>query len=207
MAKDGKLDADAAGRAEPPPMKLDFERQAEPLGLAPHVAQQLRKWLIDWADRQRLRHPCRRTGGAHHHRLRLQVMANQAVARQGDRCRGWPCRQWGPRGGFAPNRALVQALLRETPQYKAAREAGLDDAQALASAWRAMQTLMKALRRRKDPPVRRLHGAGSAQRPGAAWVGSRDFCERPVRPCGSRRGASRAPPSSRLSMARRSSRA
>ena len=33
------------------PLRLDFERQVEPLGPAPHVAQHLRKWLIEWADR------------------------------------------------------------------------------------------------------------------------------------------------------------
>ena len=50
MARDGKIDADALAALSRRPMALDFERQAVPLGLAPHVAQQLRKWLVDWAD-------------------------------------------------------------------------------------------------------------------------------------------------------------
>ena len=33
------------------PLKVDFERQTEPLGPAPHFTQQLRRWLIEWADR------------------------------------------------------------------------------------------------------------------------------------------------------------
>ena len=64
------------------PLRLDFERQVEPPGLAPHVAQQLRRWLIGWADQ--------RGYDIHADGLvvrvtidsRLQQAANQAVARQ-----------------------------------------------------------------------------------------------------------------------------
>jgi len=82
MAKYGKLDP---ARVEPlagRPLRLDFERQTEPLGPAPHVAQHLRKWLIAWADRKgydihadglRVRTTLD---------VRIQKAANQAVARQ-----------------------------------------------------------------------------------------------------------------------------
>jgi len=50
MAKEGKIDASTLHAVSSRPIKLDFERQAVPLGLAPHVAQQLRKWLVTWAD-------------------------------------------------------------------------------------------------------------------------------------------------------------
>ena len=53
-----------------------------------------------------------------------------------------------PRAGFAPNRPLVQELLRETPQYKAAREAGQTEAQALKTLG-ADAALMKSLREEK----------------------------------------------------------
>src|SRR5207248_7438886 len=33
------------------PISLDFERQPDAIGPAPHLATQIRKWLIDWADR------------------------------------------------------------------------------------------------------------------------------------------------------------
>ncbi|MDB5956046.1 transglycosylase domain-containing protein [Ramlibacter sp.] len=51
MVKYGKLDAKRAQALAARPLRLDFERQEEPVGLAPHVAQQVRKWLIAWADR------------------------------------------------------------------------------------------------------------------------------------------------------------
>jgi penicillin-binding protein 1A len=52
MAKHGKLDAARLESLSSRPLKVDFERQMEFPGVAPHVAQQLRKWLIEWADRR-----------------------------------------------------------------------------------------------------------------------------------------------------------
>ncbi|MCY7371726.1 MAG: transglycosylase domain-containing protein [Polaromonas sp.] len=52
MVRHGKLDAGRLDALAKRPLKLDFERQTEPLGPAPHVAQYLRKWLIEWADRR-----------------------------------------------------------------------------------------------------------------------------------------------------------
>ena len=82
MAKNGKLDPARLDALTRRPMRLDFERQVEPLGPAPHVAQHLRKWLIAWADSKGyniyadgLR--VRTTLDAN-----MQKLANQAVARQ-----------------------------------------------------------------------------------------------------------------------------
>ena len=50
MVKDGKLAAARLDILIKRPLKLEFERQVAPLGPAPHVAQRLRKWLIEWAD-------------------------------------------------------------------------------------------------------------------------------------------------------------
>ena len=82
MARHGKLDPARLDALAKRPLRLDFERQTEPLGPAPHVAQHLRKWLIAWADR--------RGYNIHADGLRLrttldaqiQQLANQAVARQ-----------------------------------------------------------------------------------------------------------------------------
>jgi penicillin-binding protein 1A len=52
MAKNGKLEPARVKTLSKRPIKLDFERQIEAPGPAPHVAQYLRKWLIDWADRR-----------------------------------------------------------------------------------------------------------------------------------------------------------
>ncbi|MFZ3139613.1 penicillin-binding protein 1A [Polaromonas sp.] len=82
MAKRGKLDPARLDALSKRPLKLDFERQVEPLGPAPHVAQHLRKWLIAWADSKGY--------NIHADGLRvrttldanIQKLANQAVARQ-----------------------------------------------------------------------------------------------------------------------------
>ena len=82
MARHGKLDGSRVEALTKRPLKLDFERQTEPLGPAPHVAQYLRKWLIEWADR--------RGFDIHADGLRvrttldvkIQKAANQAVTRQ-----------------------------------------------------------------------------------------------------------------------------
>jgi penicillin-binding protein 1A len=82
MARRGKLEPARAQALALRPLRLDFERQTEPLGPAPHVAQHVRKWLIAWADRN----------GYDIHadglvvrttiHTRLQRAATQAVARQ-----------------------------------------------------------------------------------------------------------------------------
>ena len=82
MVKAGKLDAARVEVLAKRPLRLDFERQIEPLGPAPHVAQHLKKWLIAWADNRGfniyadgLRVRTTLDAG-------LQKSANQAVARQ-----------------------------------------------------------------------------------------------------------------------------
>jgi len=82
MAKHGKLDPTKVQALAARPLRIDFERQIEPVGPAPHIAQHLRKWLIEWADR--------RGYDIHADGLvvrttidsKLQKVANQAVARQ-----------------------------------------------------------------------------------------------------------------------------
>ncbi|HYN65035.1 MAG TPA: transglycosylase domain-containing protein [Candidatus Limnocylindrales bacterium] len=82
MARHGSLKPDQLAALVKRPLRLNFERQVEPPGPAPHIAQQLRKWLIDWADQ--------RGYDIHADGLvvrttidsRLQQAANQAVARQ-----------------------------------------------------------------------------------------------------------------------------
>ena len=81
MAKHGKLEADRAKALAARPLRLDFARQTEPLGIAPHLAQHLRKWLIAWADRQD--YDIQADGLVVHTTIdsRLQKAANNAVAR------------------------------------------------------------------------------------------------------------------------------
>ena len=82
MVKTGKLDAARMDTLAKRPLRLNFERQAELLGPAPHVAQHLKKWLISWADSRGL------NIYADGLRVRttldagMQKAANQAVTRQ-----------------------------------------------------------------------------------------------------------------------------
>ena len=121
MVKHGKLAPAALEALSSRPLQLDFERQTEPPGPAPHVAQQLRKWLIDWADRND--YDIYSDGLVVRTTIdsRLQTMANQAVARQGKQLQGIADAAWGARAGCANGKDLVQAFVRESPEYRAAK--------------------------------------------------------------------------------------
>ena len=82
MVKRGKLPADRGKVLAARPLRLEFERQPEPVGIAPHVAQQVRKWLIAWADRED--YDIYSDGLVVRTTIdtRLQKAANQAVSRQ-----------------------------------------------------------------------------------------------------------------------------
>jgi penicillin-binding protein 1A len=82
MVIHGKLDGRRAEALVARPLRLDFERQDEQVGLAPHVAQQVKKWLIAWADRED--YDIYADGLVVRTTIdsRLQKAANAAVARQ-----------------------------------------------------------------------------------------------------------------------------
>jgi len=82
MVKHGKLDAKRAEALAARPLRIDFERQNEPPGAAPHVAQLLKKWLIAWADREDFDIYADGLVVRTTIDSRLQRAANQAVARQ-----------------------------------------------------------------------------------------------------------------------------
>ena len=82
MAKDGKLDAARVEALAKRPLKLDFERQTVPLGPAPHVAQRLRKWLVEWADDKGYDIQADGLRVVTTLDARMQKAANQAVAKQ-----------------------------------------------------------------------------------------------------------------------------
>lgn len=174
MVKRGELDEAAFAQLKKRPLRLNFERQEEPTGPAPHFAQQLRKWLISWADRND--YNIYADGLVVHTTLdaRLQNWANQAVARHGRTLQGIADAGWNQRGGWQPDNPLVQTLVRESPQYRAALGAQQRPDEAL-------QALLgdKAFMRRLRADKTRLQAGLLAMDPltGAvrAWVGSRDF--------------------------------
>jgi penicillin-binding protein 1A len=179
------------------PLRLDFERQRDPVGMAPHVAEHLRKWLIEWADRNG--HNLYADGLVIHTTIdsRLQGLANQAVAKQAQALQAVADVEWGRRSPqvlstdlaaykqysqrvepfehFWKSRGdLVDAFIRESNAYRAAIEEGLPDTDALQRL-KADASFMKTLRSDKT----RLQAGFVAIDPRnghvKAWVGSRDF--------------------------------
>jgi penicillin-binding protein 1A len=179
------------------PLRLDFERQRDAVGMAPHVAEHLRKWLIEWADRNG--HNLYADGLVIHTTIdsRLQGLANQAVARQAQALQAVADVEWGRRSAqvlstdlaaykqyrqrvepfehFWNSRGdLVDAFIRESNAYRAAIEEGLPDTEALQRL-KADAAFMQKLRSDKT----RLQAGFVAIDPRnghvKAWVGSRDF--------------------------------
>jgi penicillin-binding protein 1A len=82
MARYGKLEPGKLEALQKRPLHVDFERQVEPPGPAPHVAQFVRRWLIEWADREGYNIYADGLVVRTTIQSRLQKAANQAVARQ-----------------------------------------------------------------------------------------------------------------------------
>ncbi|CAM3786866.1 penicillin-binding protein 1A [Paracidovorax anthurii] len=177
MQKRGKLTAGEVETLSRRPLRIRFERQVEAAGPAPHLAQQLRKQLIDWADRNGYSLYAdglviRTTIDA-----RLQALANQAVARQGRQLQAIADNAWGPRTWNAKS-PLVQSFVRESPQYANAVAKGAAPEQAL----KALLDDADFLRRLRQDKTRVQAGFMALDpRTGQirAWVGSRDFAQDP----------------------------
>jgi penicillin-binding protein 1A len=179
------------------PIRLDFERQDEEMGPAPHFAEYVRKWLIEWADNND--YNIYEDGLVVTTTLdsRLQAAANQAVARQLGGLQAVADVEWGvasgrllsssmatyagmrrriqPFGYFWSSRNdVVDAFIRESGAYRNAVEGGEAPAEVMAKL-RADQAFMSRLREDKT----RLQAGFIAMDPASgevrAWVGSRDF--------------------------------
>ena len=201
MVKHGKLAPARFEALKKQPLKLDFERQREAVGIAPHFAEHLRKWLIDWADRNG--HNLYADGLVIHTAIdsRLQGLANQAVARQAQALQAVADVEWGMRSPqvlstdlaaykqyrqrvepfehFWRSRGDLQDIfIRESDAYRKAVESGLSDAEALLRL-KADAAFIQALRAEKT----RLQAGFVAMDPRnghvKAWVGSRDFRQDP----------------------------
>ncbi|MFC4423005.1 penicillin-binding protein 1A [Cupriavidus pampae] len=174
MVKRGRLEASKLDALKRRPLRIDFERQIEAPGPAPHFAQQLRKWLIAWADRNDYN---LYTDGLVVHTTidaRLQTLATQAVAHQGNQLQSIANAAWGPRAGWGENRALVQSFVRESTEFRTAVAAGQPE-DAVLKRLLADNAFMQALRQQKT----RVQAGFLAIEPNTgairAWVGSRDF--------------------------------
>ena len=178
MAKRGKLEPEQLQVLKKRPLRVNFERQTEVMGPAPHFAQQLRKTLIDWADSKG--YSLYADGLVIRTTIdsRLQNYANQAVARQGRQLQGVADAAWARRDGWSASNPLVQTLVRESASYRSALEKGDTPDDAL-QALLADTQFMGRLRAEKT----RVQAGFMAQDPATghvlAWVGSRDFAQDP----------------------------
>jgi penicillin-binding protein 1A len=197
MVKRGVLSQAEFDKLKTRPIRLDFERQQEAIGPAPHLAAHIRKWLIDWADRNDLNIYA---GGLIVHTTidsRLQAVANQAVARQMEVLQAVADVEWGmsserllsssasayvdrrrrvqPFAHFWKTKpGLIDLFIRESAAYRSAVEAGATPEAALAQL-KSNSEFMAKLRADKT----RLQTGFVAMDPASgyvkAWVGSRDF--------------------------------
>ncbi|WCM90439.1 penicillin-binding protein 1A [Acidovorax sp. NCPPB 3576] len=174
MKKRGKLTAEEYDTLSRRPLRIRFERQVETAGPTPHLAQQLRKQLIDWADRNG--YSLYADGLVIRTTIdsRLQAFANQAVTRQGRQLQGVADSAWASRNAWNPKGPLVQSLVRESAQYEAAVAKGATPEEALQGLLDDAP-FMRQLRQQKT----RVQAGFLALDPRSgevrAWVGSRDF--------------------------------
>jgi penicillin-binding protein 1A len=178
MVKYGKLSPAAYASLQKKPLRIDFERQTEPPGPAPHFAQQLRKWLIAWADRNDYNIYADGLVVRTTIDSRLQTMANAALTQHANQLQGIANGAWNAGSGCAPRNPLFQTFIRETSDYRAARDAGQNDADALKKLG-ADRAFTRALCKAKAD----VQAGFIAIEPGTgwirAWVGSRDFTTEP----------------------------
>src|ERR1051325_5017461 len=197
MVKQCALSQAEYDRLKTRPIHLDFARQPEPIGPAPHLASQVRKWLIDWADRTD--HNIYSDGLIVHTTIdsRLQALANRAVARQMDLLQTvadveWAVSSEGVMSGdpnayndihrrvkpfdyfWKSKPALIDTFIRESPAYQSAIDGGATPKAALAQL-KDNRDFMAKLRADKT----RLQAGFVAIDPSTgeikAWVGSRNF--------------------------------
>jgi penicillin-binding protein 1A len=178
MVKYGRLTPAQFASLKNRPLGIDFERQTESPGPAPHFAQQLRKWLIAWADRND--YNIYSDGLVVHTTIdsRLQAMATQAVASQANQLQGVANRAWSGRDGCSAANPLFVTFMRETPDYHAARTAGSSDADAVKQLARNA-AFMRGLCTSKTDVQAGFLAIDPRNGQIRAWVGSRDFAREP----------------------------
>jgi penicillin-binding protein 1A len=172
MAQQDKLSAARYQALSRRPLQLDFERQSAEAGPAPHFTQQLKRWLIDWADRHD--YDIYTDGLVVRTTIdsRLQSFAVHAVDLQGRQLQAIADSAWA--GQWHAGNRLVETLLRESPEFAAATAAGLTPEAASKQLLRDT-SFMRRLRETKTR--QQLGFLAIDPRSGAirAWVGSRDF--------------------------------
>jgi penicillin-binding protein 1A len=201
MLKHGRLDRAAYVRLRDRPLKLDFARQDLDLGPAPHFAEAVRRWVVDWAGERGYNVYADGLVITSTLDPKLQQEANLAVARRLNALQDVADVEWATASkkllstrfdayAAAHRKAepfrylwtsrpdLLETFIRESPEFARLIDPGatksLGEAEALAQL-KADAAFMETLRTRKT----RLEAGFVAIDPTTgkvrAWVGSRDF--------------------------------
>ncbi|WP_206958257.1 penicillin-binding protein 1A [Trinickia acidisoli] len=178
MVKYGRLSPAVYEKLKVKPLTVDFERQEEPPGPAPHFTQQLRKWLIGWADAND--YNIYADGLIVHTTIdsRLQAMATAAVTLQGNQLQSIANGQWSGRTGCSPANDLFRTFMRESPEYRSARASGQSDDDALKQLG-ADRGFVRTLCHDKTEVQAGFLAIDPRNGQIKAWVGSRDFADEP----------------------------
>jgi penicillin-binding protein 1A len=194
MHKRGSLQAERYRTLAAQPLRVSLNRHAEALGPAPHFSHHARKWLLAWAEASG--HDLYADGLVIESTLEmdLQRAAEQAVARQTEALQQIANVEWSQHelvetslgGARLPRRAeafgyfwkqrpdLLQAAIRETPEFRRAIEGGASEERTLREL-AADKEWLASIKARKT----RLEAGFTAMDPTTgevkAWVGSRDF--------------------------------
>jgi len=197
MVKEGKLSEARFERLKAQPMKLDFERVPELDNAAPHLARYLRQWLAEWADQHDYNIYADGLVVRTTIDSRLQAMATKAVERETAALQAVADVEWSrsglvalgtdpknyvaAHGRYAPfeyfwnsNPKLVTAWIKDSEEYKAAREQGQGEEQAIKDL-RANAGFMRALRKQKTMLQAGFLALDPQTGAVKAWVGSRDW--------------------------------
>lgn len=197
MAKRGVLSKTEFDKLKKRPIRLDFERQPEPVGAAPHLAVQVRKWLIDWADRNDYDLYSDGLVVVSTIDSRMQAFAEQAAAHQLQALQAVSNVEWGipserlistssyaylgiqpqvqPFGFFWRTRSdLLDAFVRESIPYRKATEGGTAPELALKQL-KANAAFMAQLHNQKTRLETGFVAIDPTNGHVKAWVGSRDF--------------------------------
>ncbi|WP_445352053.1 penicillin-binding protein 1A [Massilia pseudoviolaceinigra] len=196
MRKHGMLDEKRYDSLRKKPLRVSFSRQAERSPTDTHFTAYVRKWLIEWADKND--YNVQSDGLVVHTTLdyALQEAAMKAVERQGNALQIIADVEWsqpdsggsgsagayaGMHGSITPfehfwrsKGTLVNAFIRETPEYKKAIESG-DTGLVALKRLKSDRAFIARLRAAKT----RLETGFVAMDPDSghikAWIGSRDF--------------------------------
>lgn len=172
MAKHDKLSAARYEALARRPVRLDFERQSTETGAAPHFTQQLRKWLIDWADQHD--YDIYTDGLVIRTTIdsRLQTFATQAVEQQGRRLQAIANNAWAAQWNV--RNPAVQAMVRESADYRNAVDGG-EVAEDALKRLLADHAFMRKLREQKTMIQAGFLAINPQEGSIRAWVGSRDY--------------------------------